>query len=66
MLKTTNYFNTIIQNNLKQTQEGREVRIPFFSGKWIKVYENEIDKRYKVKDQQDRIREFSINSDTSL
>ena len=66
MLKKTNYFDTIIQNNLKQTQEGREVRIPFFSGEWIKVYENEIDKRYKVKDQQGKIREFSINSDSSL
>lgn len=66
ILKKRNYFNMIIQTNLKQTQEWREVRIPFFSWDWIYVNTKEIDNKYKVKDPQGWLRKFSINSDSSL
>ena len=52
LLKKTNWFDEIIQTNLKESKNWWEVRIPFCDKKyweWIKVNKNEIDKEFKSK-----------------
>ena len=65
LLKKTNWFDAIIQTNLRETQDGWEVRQPFCDKdwKWIKVNKNEIDKIININDDW-KIRQANINSES--
>lgn len=76
LLKKTNWFDEIIQTNLKETENWREVRLPFCdeNWKWIKVNKEEIDKKFSIQKEIDEEyllpytnqenRTFCINSES--
>lgn len=64
ILKKTNWFDEIIQTNLRETKNWREVRLPFCDANWIwiKVNKEEIDKEFSISDKNWKNRTFCINS----
>jgi hypothetical protein len=68
LLKKTNWFNELIQTNLRETVEWREVRIPMWdkNGEWLKINKNEIDKVYTWINKDWKEKTFNINSKSEL
>lgn len=66
ILKKTNWFDELIQTNLKETLNWREVRLPFCdkNWKWIKVNKEEIDKEISITDRNWNTEISSINSES--
>lgn len=66
LLKKTNWFDELIQTNLKETAKWREVRLPFCgkNWEWIKVNKNEIDKMFITKNKDWNNTKICINSES--
>ena len=66
LLKKTNWFDELIQTNLKENENWWEVRFPFCdpNGIWIKVNKEEIDKELTIPEKDWKDRTFSINSES--
>lgn len=68
LLKKTNWFDEMIQTNLKETENWWEVRLPFCDVNWkrIKVSKNEIDKQIVKVDKEWKEKILNINSNSDL
>ncbi len=68
LLKKTNWFNELIQTNLREITEWWEVRMPIWdkNGEWIKINKNEIDKKYTWINSKWKEETFNINSESEL
>ena len=71
ILKKTNYFNELIQTNLRELSNWNEweVRIPMGDKRWkrIKIYKDEIDQKLTIIDPKSQNeKEININSESDF
>ncbi len=68
ILKKSNYFDTMVQTSMREIPWWWEIKVPFGNkdGKTIKVYENELDKKYTFVDNKSgHEKTVNINSNSA-